>query len=111
MDAIGGASAGALVSFFTAHALAEGLDPEALLHEAWVERVTLPLLRSEGSNALLSFDELRARMPEVLDPDGPGKPDRTRSASSRAGHRHAHPAHRPARADLSDSGVCVAMRR
>ena len=75
MDAIGGASAGALVSFFTAHALAEGLDPEALLHEAWVERVTLPLLRSEGSNALLSFDELRARLPEVLDPDGPGKPD------------------------------------
>ena len=75
MDAIGGASAGALVSFFTAYALAEGLDPEALLHEAWVERVTLSLLRSEGANALLSFDELRARMPEVLDPDGPGKPD------------------------------------
>ena len=75
MDAIGGASAGALVSFFTAYALAEGLDPEALLHEAWVERVTLPLLRSEGSNALLSFDELRERLPEVLDPDGPGKPD------------------------------------
>ena len=63
------------MSFFTAHALAEGLDPEALLHEAWVERVTLPLLRSEGSNALLSFDELRARLPEVLDPEGPGKPD------------------------------------
>jgi predicted acylesterase/phospholipase RssA len=75
VDAIGGASAGALVSFFTAYALAEGLDPEALLHEAWVERVTLALLRSEGSNALLSFDELRARLPEVLDPEGPGRPD------------------------------------
>jgi len=75
VDAIGGASARALVSFFTAYALAEGLDPEALLNEAWVERVTLPLVRSEASNAFLSFDELRERLPEVLDPDGPGKPD------------------------------------
>jgi predicted acylesterase/phospholipase RssA len=73
VDAIGGASAGALVSFFTAHALLEGLDPEALLHETWVERVTLPLLRSRDANALLSFDELRERVPEVLDPDGPAR--------------------------------------
>ncbi len=75
IDAIGGASAGSLVSFFTAHALMEGLDPEALLHEAWVERVTLPLLRSEDSKSLLSFDELRERLPEVLDRDGPAAPD------------------------------------
>jgi predicted acylesterase/phospholipase RssA len=75
VDAIGGASAGALVSFFTAHALLEGLDPEALLHETWVERVTLPLLRSRDANALLSFDELRERVPEVLDADGPGGAD------------------------------------
>jgi predicted acylesterase/phospholipase RssA len=78
VDAIGGASAGALVSFFTAHALLEGLDPEPLLHETWVERVTLPLLRGTDSSALLSFDELRERVPNVLaryrpaiaDPDG-----------------------------------------
>jgi len=76
VDAIGGASAGALVSFFTAHALLEGLDPEALLHETWVERVTLPLLRANDSNALLSFDELRKRVPEVLASDGPSSPDR-----------------------------------
>ena len=75
VDAIGGASAGALVSFFTAYALLEGLDPEALLHETWVERVSLPLLRSDDSRALLSFDELRERAPDVLDPEGPGKPD------------------------------------
>ena len=74
VDAIGGASAGALVSFFTAHALCEGLDPEALLHEAWVERVTLPLLRSTDSRALLSFDELREKLPEVLAADGPAAP-------------------------------------
>jgi hypothetical protein len=73
VDAIGGASAGALVSFFTAHALLEGLDPEALLHETWVERVTLPLLRANDSNALLSFDELRERVPEVLAADGPAR--------------------------------------
>jgi len=64
------------VSFFTAHALLEGLDPEVLLHEAWVERVTLPLLRSKDSNALLTFDELRERLPEVLASDGPASADR-----------------------------------
>jgi predicted acylesterase/phospholipase RssA len=75
VDAIGGASAGALVSFFVAHALLEGLDPEALLHETWVERVSLPLLRGSDSSALLSFDELRERVPEVLEPDGPARAD------------------------------------
>jgi hypothetical protein len=64
------------VSFFTAHALLEGLDPEALLHETWVERVSLPLLRANDSNALLSFDELRKRVPEVLASDGPASADR-----------------------------------
>jgi hypothetical protein len=63
------------VSFFTAHALLEGLDPEELLHETWVERVTLPLLRGRDSTALLSFDELRKRVPEELAPDGPARAD------------------------------------
>jgi predicted acylesterase/phospholipase RssA len=76
IDAIGGASAGALVSFFAAHALLEGLDPEALLHETWVERVTLPLLRASDANALLTFDRLRERVPEVLAPDGPAQAQR-----------------------------------
>lgn len=74
IDAIGGASAGALVSFFTAHALMQGLDPEKLLHETWVERVSLPLLLSKGADALLSFDDLRERVPDVLADDGPARP-------------------------------------
>jgi predicted acylesterase/phospholipase RssA len=75
VDAIGGASAGALVSLFAAHALLEGLDPETLLHETWVERVSLPLLRAKESDALLSFDELRERVPEVLAANGPARAD------------------------------------
>ena len=111
VDAIGGASAGALVSFFTAYALAEGLDPEALLHEAWVERVTLPLLRSEGSNALLSFDELRERLPEVLDPDGPGKPDQDTIGFQQSRAIAMHIQLTGLRGLTYPIGACAAMRR
>ena len=83
VDAIGGASAGALVSFFTAHALLEGLDPEALLHETWVERVSVAAARQD-SKALLSFDQLRERVPEVLAPDGPRAPTPAASTIARA---------------------------
>ena len=37
VDAIGGASAGAIVSLLAGHALADGRDPVRLLHDAWVE--------------------------------------------------------------------------
>jgi hypothetical protein len=53
----------------------QGLDPERLLHETWVERVSLPLLLSGRSDALLSFEELRERVPDVLADDGPARPD------------------------------------
>ncbi|UJA21573.1 hypothetical protein HJD18_16020 [Thermoleophilia bacterium SCSIO 60948] len=69
IDAVGGASAGSLVGLFLSHSLLEGIDPIALLHDAWVERVTLPLLRSTSPTAPLSFDELREKAPEILDPD------------------------------------------
>jgi len=39
-----------------------------LLHEAWVERVSLELLLGRGSEAPLSFDDLRERVPRLLDP-------------------------------------------
>ena len=64
-----------MVGFFSAHALLTGLDPEKLLHEAWVERVNLPLLLSGDSRALLSFEQLRERLPGVLAEDGPARAD------------------------------------
>jgi len=66
VDAIGGASAGALVAVASAHALLEGIDPVELLHETWVEGVSLALLRSRDARSLLSFDALRERLPDVL---------------------------------------------
>jgi predicted acylesterase/phospholipase RssA len=68
IDAVGGASAGSIVGLLASYAVMEGLDPVELLHEAWVERVSLKLLRSEDSKAPLSFDELRERIPELLGP-------------------------------------------
>jgi predicted acylesterase/phospholipase RssA len=59
VDGIGGASAGALVALLGAYALLEGLDPAEFLHEAWVERVSLDLLRRGSGEGLLSFDRLR----------------------------------------------------
>jgi hypothetical protein len=46
LDAIGGALAGLLVALFSAHVLLEGIKPVALLHDAWVDRVSLDLLRT-----------------------------------------------------------------
>jgi predicted acylesterase/phospholipase RssA len=72
LDAIGGASAGALVALFSAHALLEGIEPVELLHEAWVERVSLDLLRSRASGAPLGFDRLRQGLWQLLAPEGAG---------------------------------------
>ena len=75
VDAVGGASAGSLVSLCAAHCLLEGIDPVRLMHQAWVERVSLQLLRSSGRRAPLSFDTLREVVPSLLDPrDGEGRP-------------------------------------
>jgi predicted acylesterase/phospholipase RssA len=68
IDAVGGASAGSIVGLLASYAVTEGLDPVELLHEAWVERVSLSLLRSEGSKAPLSFAKLRERISSLLDP-------------------------------------------
>lgn len=67
VDALGGASAGALVALLGGHALQEGRDPIVVLHEAWVERVELDLLLG-GADAPLTFDALREHVEAVLDP-------------------------------------------
>ena len=45
IDVVGGASAGALVATLSAYSLMEGVDPVRLLHQAWVDGVSLDLLR------------------------------------------------------------------
>lgn len=66
IDAIGGASAGALASMFAAHALLNGLDAAELLYQAWVEQVSLDLLRTDDADSPLGFDELRELLPREL---------------------------------------------
>ncbi|MGH2819653.1 MAG: patatin-like phospholipase family protein [Actinomycetota bacterium] len=68
VDGIGGASAGALVALLGAYALLEGIDAAEFLHQAWVERVSLDLLRRQSGEGLLSFDRLREDVKEFLDP-------------------------------------------
>ena len=74
IDAIGGASAGAIVGLFSAHCVLSGADPVALLRKAWVEKVTLSLLRGRTADAPLSFGELREDLPKIFD-DHPAQPD------------------------------------
>ena len=75
VDAVGGASAGALVAMFAVHAQANGIDPVWLLREAWVERVSLDLLTGRNLRSPLDFARLRERIGELLDPrDHGGRP-------------------------------------
>ena len=69
LNAIGGASAGALVSMFTIHGLLNGLDTAEILHEAWVEQVSLDMLRERDVAAPLGFGQLRDLLPGELDVD------------------------------------------
>jgi predicted acylesterase/phospholipase RssA len=58
VDATGGASAGALVALIASHCLLDGLDAADVLHTAWVDEVSLELLRGRGASAPLSQDGL-----------------------------------------------------
>ena len=69
LDAIGGASAGALASMFTVFGLLNGLDTAELLRQAWVEQVSLEMLRERGSGSPLGFQQLRDLLPGELDVD------------------------------------------
>jgi len=108
IDAIGGASAGALVALASAHALLEGVDPVELLHETWVEGVTLSMLRSGDSRALLSFDALREGLPDVLT----SVAEEARACRAAAApDRAPRPADRAPWADLPDPGAATRFAR
>lgn len=81
LDAIGGASAGALASMFAAHGLLNGIDTAELLYQAWVEQVSLRMLDERGAHAPLGFGALRRRLPSELEPArwpaSPGGPQTT----------------------------------
>jgi predicted acylesterase/phospholipase RssA len=67
IDGLGGASAGSLVALMGAHVLLEGYDPVDFLHQAWVERLSLDLLRRRRGQGLLSFDHLRSDIRDFLE--------------------------------------------
>ena len=80
IDSIGGASAGAIVGLFSAHCVLSGADPVALLRDAWVEKVSLGLLRGRTADAPLSFHDLREDLPQLFDDHKPD-PDRAQDRS------------------------------
>lgn len=81
LDAIGGASAGALASMFAVHGLLNGLDTAKVLHQAWVEEVSLDMLRERDVASPLGFRQLRDLLPEQLEvgrwPTAPAGPQPT----------------------------------
>jgi len=66
VDAIGGASAGALVGLLTAFSLLEGADGPRLLSKAWVEEVDLEVLQEGDADGPLTLDGVRDRFPDLL---------------------------------------------
>lgn len=66
VDAIGGASAGAIVGLMAAYSLLEGVSGFDVLHEAWVERVSIDTLLRRRSRGPLSLEGVRAELPDLL---------------------------------------------
>ena len=66
VDAVGGASAGAIVGLMAAYSLLEGVSGCEVLHEAWVERVSIDTLLRRGSRGPLSLEGVREELPDVL---------------------------------------------
>lgn len=67
VDAVGGASAGAIVGVIVAYSLLEGIDGPSVLHEAWVERVSIDTLLRRGARGPLSLEGVRQSLPELLE--------------------------------------------
>ena len=66
LDAVGGASAGAIVGVLAAHAVLEGLDGPAVMRSAWVDSVSIDTLLRRGSRGPLSLEDVRRDLPEML---------------------------------------------
>ena len=66
VDAIGGASAGAIVGLMAAYSLLEGVSACDVLHKAWVERVSIDTMLRRGSRGPLSLEGVRAELPRLL---------------------------------------------
>lgn len=69
LDAIGGSSAGSIVSMLFAHCMVTGKDPVDLLREAWVDEVDVNMLKAGDRNAPLGFGELEGKLREFLGDD------------------------------------------
>jgi predicted acylesterase/phospholipase RssA len=76
VDAIGGASAGSIVALIVGHSLLEGADGCRLLHEAWVERVSVDTLLRGRARGPLSLERVRQELPELLERGGRGSAQR-----------------------------------
>jgi predicted acylesterase/phospholipase RssA len=84
VDAIGGASAGSITGMLAARCLLEGIDPVYVMREAWVERDSLPVMRTTAPDEPLSLDALRRASLDLLDPrDRGGAPSHRVGASQR----------------------------
>jgi predicted acylesterase/phospholipase RssA len=66
VDAVGGASAGAIVGLMAAYSLLEGVSGCDVLHEAWVERVSIDTLLRRRSRGPLSLEGVRGELPDLL---------------------------------------------
>lgn len=66
LDAVGGASAGALVGLLASTCHLTGLDPVDTLYGAWVEEVSLDLLLDHTGAAPLGSHDLERRLEHVL---------------------------------------------
>jgi predicted acylesterase/phospholipase RssA len=66
VDAVGGASAGAIVGLMAAFAVLEGIDGRDIMRRAWVERVSIDTLLRKGSRGPLSLEDVRRGLPDLL---------------------------------------------
>jgi predicted acylesterase/phospholipase RssA len=68
IDSIGGSSAGSITGLLAARCLLEGIDPVYVMREAWVERDSLSVMRTDTPDEPLSLAALRRASIDLLDP-------------------------------------------